>query len=64
LKSLIFALGLLFAIEGLLYALAPNMMKRMAAMVLSVTSEALRQNGIFVACLGAILIYIAARFLH
>ena len=62
-KTLLFSIGLLFAIEGLLYAMAPDMMKRVAAMLPTLSSEALRQNGILAACFGAVLIYVAARFL-
>lgn len=62
LSTILFALGLLFAIEGLLYALAPNFMKRMAAMLLSLSSDLVRQNGILAAAFGAILIFIAAHF--
>ena len=60
--NILFALGLLFAIEGLLYALAPNFMKRMAMMLLSLSPDLVRQNGILAAAFGAILIFIAARF--
>lgn len=62
-KTLLFATGLLFAVEGLLYALFPDLMKRMAALILTLTSDMLRQNGLLAAGFGAVLIYIAARFL-
>lgn len=60
----ILALGLLFAVEGLLYALAPNFMKRMAAMLLSLPEDQIRQSGILAAGLGAVIIFIAAKFIH
>lgn len=64
LYTLIFAAGLLFAVEGLLYALAPNFMKRMAAFLLGASEDQVRQSGIMAAALGAVLIYIAAQFLR
>ena len=63
-KTLVFSLGLLLAVEGLLYAAAPDFMKRMAALLIELSTEAIRQNGILAASLGAVLIYIAARFLQ
>ncbi|MAP94680.1 MAG: DUF2065 domain-containing protein [Ponticaulis sp.] len=60
-KVLIFALGLLFALEGLLYALAPNFMKKMAAMILTTAEDQIRQSGVIAAAFGAVLIFIAAR---
>lgn len=62
LSTIIFALGLLFAVEGLLYAVAPDFMKRMAIMLISLPADMIRQNGILAATLGAVLIFIAARF--
>ena len=61
---ILFALGLLLAAEGLLYALAPNAMKKMAAMLLSLPADKIRQNGILAAAIGAVLIYVTARFLR
>ena len=58
------ALGLLLAVEGLLYALAPNMMKRMMALVLSTPDDQIRQSGILAAAIGAVIIFVAARFLR
>ncbi|MAI91386.1 DUF2065 domain-containing protein [Ponticaulis sp.] len=58
----IFALGLLLAVEGLLYAIAPIFMKKLAAMLIGTEEDKVRQSGIIAATLGAVLIYIAARF--
>ena len=58
----IFALGLLLAVEGLLYAIAPIFMKKLAAMLIGTEVDKVRQSGIIAATLGAVLIYIAARF--
>lgn len=63
LRDIVFALGLLLAVEGLLYALAPNMMKRIAAMLIALPGDLIRQNGILATATGAVLIFIAARFL-
>tara|TARA_Y100000052_G_scaffold27486_1_gene35634 strand:+ start:24020 stop:24262 length:243 start_codon:yes stop_codon:yes gene_type:complete len=64
LYTIIFAAGLLFAVEGLLYAIAPDFMKRMAAFLLSANEDQVRQSGIMAAAIGAVLIYVAARFLR
>ncbi|MAT35745.1 MAG: DUF2065 domain-containing protein [Ponticaulis sp.] len=61
---IVFAFGLLLAFEGLLYAVAPGFMKRMAALLLSTTEDQVRQSGILAAALGAVLIFVAARFLQ
>lgn len=61
-STILLAIGLLFAVEGLLYALAPNFMKRMAAMLLSVTEDQVRQSGILAVAVGAVVIFVAARF--
>jgi len=60
----LFAFGLLLAFEGLLYAVAPGFMKRMAALLLSTPEDQVRQSGILAAALGAVLIFVAARFLQ
>lgn len=59
---LIVAIGLLLAVEGLLYAACPNFMKKMAAMLLAANEDQLRQSGMMAATLGAVIIYIAAKF--
>ena len=56
------ALGLLLAVEGLLYAIIPEFMKKMAAMLIAASTDQLRQSGIMAAAFGAVLIYIAAKF--
>lgn len=57
------ALGLLLAAEGLLYALAPNKMKEILQLVVSMPSEAVRQSGLIAAAIGAIIIFIVGRFM-
>jgi uncharacterized protein YjeT (DUF2065 family) len=46
------ALALVFVIEGILYSLFPDGMKRMVAQVMAVPSPALRLTGLLAACLG------------
>lgn len=59
---LLAALGLMLVIEGLAYALAPDMMKRMAAMISSLSPEELRQSGLMAAIIGALIAYVVVRF--
>ena len=61
---IVFAIGLLFAAEGLLYAIAPGFMKKMAAMLIGSKEDQVRQSGILAVAVGAGLIFIAARFLR
>ncbi|MFC6200214.1 DUF2065 domain-containing protein [Ponticaulis profundi] len=61
---IVVALGLLLALEGLLYAIAPEAMKRFIAMVLTMPDDQIRQSGILAAAIGAVIIFIAARFLR
>jgi len=61
---IVVALGLLLALEGLLYAIAPGAMKRFIAMVLTMPDDQIRQSGILAAAIGAVIIFIAARFLR
>ena len=50
------ALGLLLVIEGVLYALAPNMMRRMLAIVLTQPEERIRTTGLVTAGLGLLIV--------
>ncbi len=61
---IVVALGLLLALEGLLYAIAPGAMKHFIAMVLTMPDDQIRQSGILAAAIGAVIIFIAARFLR
>lgn len=51
-KDFTTALALVFVIEGILYSLFPDGMKRMVAQVVAVPSPALRLTGLLAACLG------------
>lgn len=62
-QTLLAAIGLWFAIEGLLYAAAPDTMKRMAEWLSRLPVESVRSSGIWSALLGLILFYAAIRLL-
>lgn len=61
-EVLLAAFGLWFALEGLLYAAAPETMRRMAAWLARMPIESIRSGGIWSAILGLILFYAAVRF--
>ena len=60
-SDLFAALGLVLVIEGLLYAIAPERMKRMAAAVQPIPPSALRVGGIAAAVLGLIVVWLVRR---
>ncbi|HZS84876.1 MAG TPA: DUF2065 domain-containing protein [Stellaceae bacterium] len=51
-KDLWTALALVLVLEGVVYALFPEGMKRMAAQMLTVPAPMLRAAGLVAACLG------------
>ncbi len=55
------ALGLALLIEGLLYGLFPEQMRRLIAMLLDQPVEALRYGGLLMAALGVGLCLLAVR---
>ena len=55
------ACALVLVIEGVLYALFPEGMKRAAARALAVPTQALRFAGLAAACLGVALVWLARR---
>jgi len=57
-SELVTALALAIAIEGILYALFPDSMKRMMASVLEMPSSNLRVVGLIAAVLGVSLIWV------
>lgn len=57
-RDLLTALGLVLVIEGIVYALAPEAMKRLAARSLKTPAQSLRLGGLFAACLGVMLIWL------
>ncbi len=56
--DLLTALGLAIAIEGALYALFPDGMKRMIEQVATLPSSALRVAGLVAACLGVFFVWL------
>lgn len=52
------ALGLVFVIEGLLYALVPARLKRMMAMMLETPDQTLRYAGLMAASLGVVIVWL------
>ena len=56
-SELVTALALAIAIEGILYALFPDGMKRMMASVLEMPSSNLRAVGLMAAVLGVSLVW-------
>lgn len=59
--DLLSALGLVLVIEGLLYAAAPERMKRMMAAAQAVPSGALRAGGIVAALIGLSVVWLVRR---
>tara|TARA_Y100001970_G_C13656384_1_gene566089 strand:+ start:95 stop:280 length:186 start_codon:yes stop_codon:yes gene_type:complete len=56
-KELIIAIGLLFFIEGMLYALFPSKMKNMLKSIEKLPTNQLRIVGLVVAIIGFIIIW-------
>ena len=56
--DLLVALGLAMVIEGLLYALFPEGMKRLMERLLSLPSEQVRSAGLFFAAVGVGLVWL------
>ncbi len=57
------ALGVILVFEGVLYALFPDAMKRMMALVLTLPPETLRNTGLMVAASGVFVIWLIKRVL-
>jgi uncharacterized protein len=55
------ALALVLVIEGVLYALFPQGMKRAAARAMAIPPHALRVAGLAAVCLGVALIWLVRR---
>jgi len=60
-NDLLAALGLVLVIEGLLYAAAPERMKRMAAAVQPIPPGVLRIGGFLAALLGLGVVWLVRR---
>ncbi len=57
-SDLLTALGLVFVIEGAIYALFPEGMKRMMTMVLAQPSSILRVTGLAAAAIGLVIVWL------
>jgi uncharacterized protein len=57
--SLLVSVGLIFVVEGLLYAMAPDGMKRMIATMLSQTNDQLRFAGVLAVAFGVLVVWLA-----
>ena len=56
-QELIIALGLFLVLEGLIYALFPNGVKKMAEQLPMVPDQSLRTFGVVVVALGVLVIW-------
>jgi len=52
------AIALILVIEGILYALLPETMKRLATRAMATPAQSLRVAGLIAACLGVVLIWV------
>jgi len=57
-KTLAVALGLVLALEGALYALAPGAMKAMMRKVQDMPDQTLRMSGLFAVILGVFVVWL------
>jgi uncharacterized protein len=57
-RDLATALALVLVIEGVLYALAPERMRRVAARAAAVPTQTLRSAGLGAVCLGVVLVWL------
>ena len=60
-RDLATALALVLVIEGILYALFPEGMRRVAARAMLVPPQALRATGLLAACIGVVLVWLLRR---
>jgi uncharacterized protein YjeT (DUF2065 family) len=57
-SDLLVAAGLVLALEGALYALFPDFMRRVAAQAVEMTPDTLRTGGVIAVCLGVFLVWL------
>ena len=57
-KDVVTAIGLILALEGALYALFPDAMRRMAKQVLDAPGDTLRVVGVISAALGVAIVWL------
>ncbi|MBR9834358.1 MAG: DUF2065 domain-containing protein [Alphaproteobacteria bacterium] len=56
------AIGLWFLLEGAMYAIAPDAMKRFGAWLSALPEDTVRQSGLWSMAIGAVLLYVMMRF--
>ncbi|HZK91385.1 MAG TPA: DUF2065 domain-containing protein [Stellaceae bacterium] len=56
-RDLLTALALILVIEGIVYALLPEMMRRLAAHTMATPAQTLRIGGLVAACLGVVVVW-------
>ena len=61
-QSLLMAVGLVFVIEGLLYALVPGHLKNMMLAMESVPEETLRIGGMAAVGFGVFIVWLVQKF--
>ncbi|HAT87527.1 DUF2065 domain-containing protein [Cohaesibacter gelatinilyticus] len=52
------AIGLVLVLEGLIYAIAPDSMKRMMVEMLTIPSSNLRLGGVIAMALGVVIVWL------
>ena len=57
-QSLLMALGLVFVIEGLLYALVPGQLKAMLMAMKDASDDQLRLGGVVAIALGVVIVWV------
>ncbi len=60
-QDLATALALVLVIEGIIYALFPEGMKRMAARAMAVPPQILRATGLLAAAVGVVIVWLLRR---
>lgn len=60
-RDFLTALALILVIEGIVYALAPETMRRLAARATVTPAQALRVGGLIAACVGVVLVWALRR---
>jgi hypothetical protein len=62
-SEIVVALGLVLVIEGLLYALVPEQLKRMLVMLVEIPPDTLRMAGLAAAGAGVVVVWLAKSWL-
>ncbi len=54
---ILLAIGLILFVEGLVYALAPSLLRQLMELIRNLPDQVLRQNGLAALALGLVLIW-------